>query len=50
MVAKIGYQIAGILSFSEREMALPPLTEISELIFVVKNSTMMLSGVCILRE
>ena len=50
VVAKISYQIAGVLSFSEREMALPPLTEISELIFVVKNCTMMLSGVSILRE
>ena len=50
MVAKISYQIVGILSFSEREMALLPSTEMSELTFVVKNSTMMLSGVSILRE
>ena len=49
-MAKISYRIVGILSFSEREMALLPSTEISELTFVVKNSTMMLSGVSILRE
>ena len=37
------YQMLGILSFSDREMDLPPSTEISELTFVVKKSTMMLS-------
>ena len=37
------YQMLGILSFSDREMALPPSTEISELTFVVKKSTIMLS-------
>ena len=31
-------------------MALPPSTEMSELTFVVKNSTMMPSGVSVLRE
>ena len=50
VVAKIGYQMLGILSFSDRETALPPSTEIGELIFVVKKSTMMLSGVSIFRE
>ena len=50
MVAKMSHRIVGILSFSEREMALRPSTEISELTFAVKNSTMMLSGVSILRE
>ena len=41
--SKASYQMLGILSFSNREMALPPSTEISELTFVVKKSTMMLS-------
>ena len=41
--SKASYQMLGILSFSDREMALPPSTEISELTFVVKKSTMMLS-------
>ena len=50
VVAKMSYRIVGILSFSEREMASRPSTEISELTFAVKNSTMMLSGVSILRE
>ena len=32
------YQVLGIfISFSDREMALPPSTEISELTFVVKK-------------
>ena len=35
---------------SDRERALPPLTEISELTFVVQKSTMKLSGMSILRE
>ena len=38
------------LSFSDREKALPPSREISELTFVVKKSTMKLSGVSIFRE
>ena len=46
----MSHRIVGILSFSEREMVLRPSTEISELTFAVKNSTMMLSGVSILRE
>ena len=49
VVAKTSYQMLGILSFSDRERALPPSTEISELTFVVKNSTMTLSGVSIFR-
>ena len=49
VVAKTGYQMLGILSFSDRESALPPSTEISELTFVVKKSTMELSGVSIFR-
>ena len=48
-MAKTGYQMLGILSFSDRESALPPSTEISELTFVVKKSTMKLSGVSIFR-
>ena len=35
---------------SDRERALPPSTEKSELTFVVKKSTMMLSGVSIFKE
>ena len=38
VVAKTSYQMLGILSFSDRERALPPSTEISELTFAVKNS------------
>ena len=41
--SKASYQMLGILSFSDREMALPPSTEVSELTFVVKKSTVMLS-------
>ena len=41
--SKASYQMLGILSFSDREIALPPSTEISELTFVVKKSTIMLS-------
>jgi len=41
--SKASYQMLGILSFSDSEMALPLSTEISELTFVVKKSTMMLS-------
>ena len=40
----------GILSFSDRKRALRSLTEISELTFVVKKSTIMLSRVSIFRE
>ena len=50
MVAKTSYQMLGILSFSDRERVLPPSTEISKLTFVVKKSTMMLSGVSFFRE
>ena len=38
VVATTSYQMLGILSFSERERALPPLTEISELTFVLKKN------------
>ena len=48
-MAKTRYQMIGILSFSNRERA-PPSTEISELAFVVKKGTIMLSGVSIFRE
>ena len=36
-MVKTSYKMLGILSFSEQERALPPLTEISELTFVVKK-------------
>ena len=49
VMAKTSYQMLGILSLSDRERALPPSTEISELTFVVKKSTMKLSGVSIFR-
>ena len=51
VVAETSYQMLGILSFSERERALPTTsTEISVLTFVVKKkSTMKLSGVYIFR-
>ena len=48
--AGTSYQMLGILSFSDRERASPPSTEISALTFVVKKkSTMKLSGVSIFR-
>ena len=50
VVAKTRYQMLGILSFSNRERALPPSTEIAELTFVVKKNTMMLSGMPIFRK
>ena len=37
VVAKTSYQMLGILSFSDRERALPPTTEISVLTLVVKK-------------
>ena len=37
VMAKTSYQMLGILSFSDRERALPPSTEIRELTFVVKK-------------
>ena len=37
VVAKTSYQILRILSFSDRERALPPSTEISELTSGVKK-------------
>ena len=37
VVVKASYQMLGILSFSNRERALPPSMEISELTFVVKK-------------
>ena len=50
-MAKPSYQMLGILS-ADREMALPPSTEINELNFVVKKSTIMMpcSGVSISYE
>ena len=50
-MAKPSYQMLGILS-GDREMALPPSTEINELNFVVKKSTIMMpcSGVSISYE
>ena len=47
---KTSNQMLGILSFRDRERALPPSTEISELTFVVKKRTMKLSGVSIFRQ
>ena len=50
-MAKTSYHILEILSFSDRERAVSPSTEISELTFVMKKNTMvMLSGVSIFRE
>ena len=37
IVAKTSHQLLGILSFSDRERALPPSKEISQLTFVVKK-------------
>ena len=39
VVAVTSYQILGILSPTDREGALPPATEMSELTFVAKNKT-----------
>ena len=51
LVAKTSlYQMLGILPFSHREKALPPSKEMSVLTFVMKKSTMKLSGVSIFRE
>ena len=50
VMAKVSYQMLGILSFSERERASPPSTEISVLTLVVKKSTKNLSGVCVLQH
>ena len=44
-MAKTSYQMLGILSFSDREWALTPSTEINVLTSVVKKSTMKISGV-----
>ena len=49
VVAKTSYQMLGILSFSDRERDLPRSTEKS-VTFVVKTSTMNLSGVSTFRE
>ena len=49
-MAKTSYQLLGILSFRDRESALTPSAEISELTFVVKKITMKLSGVSILEN
>ena len=50
VVAKTSCQTLGILSFGDREKALPTSTEIKELTFAVKKSTIMLSGMSIFRE
>ena len=50
VVAETSYQMLEILSFSDRERALPPSTEISVQTFMVKKRTKMLSGVSIFRE
>ena len=50
MVAKSLYQMLGILSFSDRERASLPSMELSELTFVLKKSTMNLSGVSSFRK
>ena len=50
VVAKTRQQMLGILSFSDRERALPSSKEMSVLTFVVKKSTMKLSGVSIFSE
>ena len=50
VVAKTTCQMLGILSFSDREKALPTSKEINLPTFVVKKSTMKLSGVSIFRE
>ena len=39
VVAGTSYQMLGILSPTDREEALPPATEISELTFVAKRKT-----------
>ena len=49
-VAKTRYQMLGILSFSDREWALTPSTEKGGLTFVVKKSTIKLSGVSVLEN
>ena len=50
VMAETSYQVLEILSFSDRERALPPSTEISVQTFMVKKRTKMLSGVPIFRE
>ena len=50
VVAKTSCQMLGILSFSDQERASPPSTEIKELTFAVKKSTMMLFMMSIFRE
>ena len=49
-MAKISYQMLEILSFSDRERASPPSTEITVLTLVVKISTMKLFRVYILKK
>ena len=50
VVAKTSYHMLGILSFSDREWALTPSTEISVLTSVVEESTMKIFGVSIFKE
>ena len=50
VMAKISYQMLRILSFSDRERASTPSTEISVLTLVVKKSTKKISGVYILKN
>ena len=49
-MAKTSHQMLGILSFSDREWALTPSTEISVLTSAVEKSTMKISGMSIFRE
>ena len=49
-MAEASYLMLEILSFGDRERALPPSTEISVQTFMVKKRTKMLSGVPIFRE
>ena len=50
VMAKVSYQMFGILSLSDRKRASPPSTEISVLTLVMKKSTIKLSGVYILKN
>ena len=49
-MAKVSYQMLGILSLSDRKRASPPSTEISVLTLAVKKSTKKISGVYILKN
>ena len=45
VMAKVSYQMLGILSLSDRKRASPPSTEISVLTLVLKKSTKKIFGV-----